>query len=124
MSETAILAAARAAYTAGFSLVPPRENGSKRPIRAWKRYQTERASLDQMAAWFNGPDRCQGLGAVLGKISGNVEMLEFEGQAVTDGLWAEFCALATLEGAGEPGSWLSGSPMGISRTPRAGVSTF
>ena len=101
MSETAILTAAQAAYTAGLSVVPPKEDGSKRPIGPWEEYQRERASPDQMAAWFRGDDRCHGLGAVLGKVSGNLEMLEFEGQAVKSGVWAEFCALATLEGVGE-----------------------
>ena len=85
MSEATILTAARAVYEAGLSAVPPKEDGSKRPLGSWKQYQKERASRDQMAEWYTGSDPCQGLGAVLGKVSGHVEMFEIEGDALRAG---------------------------------------
>ncbi len=61
-----VIEAARAAYKAGLSVVPPRTDGSKRPVGNWKDFQTTRASAEQMRQWFSG--RATGLGAIMGAI--------------------------------------------------------
>src|SRR4051794_35119642 len=76
MSAPPVLTAARRAYAAGLCPVPPRQDGSKAPIEAWKDYQEARPSPEQLRAWF-GRDR-QGLGIVTGAVSGNVELFEFD----------------------------------------------
>jgi putative DNA primase/helicase len=79
-----MLAAALAAHDAGLSVVPVRDDGTKRPIGQWKRWQTERADIGQVRAWYqNGRT---GLGVVCGRVSGGLEMLEFEGRAIEEGL--------------------------------------
>src|SRR5689334_3980267 len=75
-----IAEAARAAYAAGLSVLPPTEDGTKRPWTGeWTQYQDIRAFPDQIAQWW-GPRT--GLGAVLGKVSGNLEVMDFDDRAV------------------------------------------
>jgi putative DNA primase/helicase len=95
-----IIDAACAAYDNGLCTIPPATDGSKRPgLKEWKQYQTERPSIDQVLAWFG--DGAQGLGLVCGAVSGGLEMLEFEGVAVHDGLYTEFVRAASSVGLGE-----------------------
>lgn len=77
---TSVRDEALAAYDAGLSVVPPREDGTKRPEgTSWARYQTERASQAEVLAWYaNGRT---GLGATTGAASGNLEMLDFDDTA-------------------------------------------
>lgn len=65
---------------AGFSVVPPRLDGSKAPLGEWKQFMHNRADHQQLGKWYNGT-RQTGVGLVCGKISGNLEMLELEGRA-------------------------------------------
>ena len=75
-----LLSAANAWHAAGLSIVPARTDGSKAPAAFWKKYQSERPTSEQVETWFGGGDY-DGLGAVTGAISGNLEMLELEGHA-------------------------------------------
>ena len=75
MNDT-IRPAARDAWRAGICLVPPREDGSKRPDGDWKQYQRRKPTSDELAGWF-GNGRT-GLGGVMGAISGNLELFEFD----------------------------------------------
>jgi hypothetical protein len=85
------LDAALDAAAAGLSVVPPREDGSKRPLAEWKDYQVRAASLDQVRAWYaNGR---AGLGLVCGAVSGNLELLEFEAEDVYEAYAAAADAL-------------------------------
>ena len=84
----------------GFSVVPTRVDGSKAPIGAWKKYQTERANAQQLLAWFKNPENT-GIGIVTGAASGNAELLEFEGRAVAMKLLEEAADLAVNSGLGE-----------------------
>lgn len=79
--------------------VPPREDGTKHPIGPWKRYQTIRPDEGQLRAWY-GTEGRRGLGLICGAISGNLEMLEFEGKAVEAGLHLRFRELAEQAGLG------------------------
>lgn len=87
------------AYEAGLCVVPPKEDGSKRPDGQWKQYQTERPDEPQMTTWYGWDDR-HGLGVLCGTISGGLEMFEFEGRAVEAGLfdrWISACSDAGLD---------------------------
>lgn len=87
-----MLEAAKAAYGAGVCVVPPRDDGSKRPIEAWKDYQIERPTREQMGVWF-GNSRT-GIGFVCGAVSGNLELFEFDDEPT----YAALLALADEAG--------------------------
>jgi len=87
---------AHQALTAGLSVVPPRQDGSKAPVGEWKQYQLRLPTGDELDHWYqNGRT---GIGIVCGRVSGDLEMLEFEGRAVSGGTYADFCEV--LEQAG------------------------
>lgn len=91
--HTQLLTTALAWHTAGAAVLPVRPDGSKAPAVAWKTYQDTRPDLDQLLAWF-GTSHYDGLGILTGHVSGNLEMVEFEGRAVTTGLLAQLEQLA------------------------------
>jgi hypothetical protein len=81
------LATALRAMRAGISVLPPRQNGSKRPIGAWKNYQTERADEETIREWYaNG---CTGVGVVPGAVSGGLELFEFDEPSMAQRFIAE-----------------------------------
>jgi len=82
---------------AGISVVPAQTG--KRPLEAWKHYQSERADLPQIIDWFGSGHT--GLGIVTGAISGNLEMVEAEGRAVDADLVSEAEEIAKNSGLGE-----------------------
>jgi putative DNA primase/helicase len=71
-----VLDAALAAHAAGLSVIDVRADGTKQPVRVWKRFQSERASQRELRSWFARED--VGLGLVLGAVSGNCECLDIE----------------------------------------------
>ena len=91
---------ARATWEAGISVVPPRQNGTKAPEGFWERYQTERADLAQIDAWYSDPSRT-GVGFVAGAVSGGLELFEFEGRAADAGVVARFIQVARERGLGD-----------------------
>lgn len=74
---TAVFVAARAAYGAGLSILPPVEDGSKRPQPnadgEWNSYKKTRAAAKEMNRWYPGRS---GLGVVVGPA--NVECWDFD----------------------------------------------
>jgi replicative DNA helicase len=92
-----ILDVARQAAAAGLSVVPPRQDGTKRPDGTWANYQTAPPTPAELDGWYAGGQRT-GIGLVCGAVSGHLEMLEFEGRAQP--LWKPFvqaCAAAGLD---------------------------
>lgn len=78
MSNTAtVLDTARRAYALGLCVVPPREDGAKRPVGKWKHWQTERPSTAQMKAWYSNNDR-SGVGLMPGQVSNSLTAFEFD----------------------------------------------
>ena len=74
-------ATAVAALACGLSVVPPAQDGSKRPdVDTWAPFQEAPPTIDQLDQWYEGTRRT-GVGVVTGKVSGGLEMLEFEGRA-------------------------------------------
>lgn len=89
----------RAAADAGICVVPPAEDGTKRPAANWKQFQDQRPDEPQLHAWFNrGRD---GIGFICGRISGGLEMLEFEGRAVAEGMLTAYEEAAWAVGLGD-----------------------
>jgi hypothetical protein len=68
--------AAHEAHAAGLCVVPPAQDGSKRPAVAWAAFQRRRPTPDELATWY-AADRA-GVGLVCGQVSGGLELLEFE----------------------------------------------
>jgi AAA domain/Bifunctional DNA primase/polymerase, N-terminal len=90
--------AAVVAYDADLCTVPAAADGTKRPgLNEWKRYQTERPSIEQVLAWFDGTP--QGFGVICGRVSGGLEMLEFEGRARC--IYTEFVRASRAAGLGD-----------------------
>ena len=73
-----LLDAAHAWHTAGFCVIPSHEDGSKRPFRQWKEYQTTRPDWPTLERWLL-TGRYTGIGLIMGQASGNAEMIEIEG---------------------------------------------
>ncbi|MBQ0947680.1 phage/plasmid primase, P4 family [Streptomyces sp. RK76] len=92
------LTTALAWHTAGASVVRVATDGTKRPAGNWKDAQTVRATPEQLHAWF--ADGHPGVGLVLGEVSSHLEMLEFEGRAVTEGVAREFGEICEASGLG------------------------
>lgn len=66
----------------GFCAVPVRTDGSKAPgLNDWKEFQKRLPNDTELRNWWANPER-QGFGLIMGAVSGNAEMLEFEGRAV------------------------------------------
>jgi putative DNA primase/helicase len=75
-----IVAAARSAHKAGLAVVPPKEDGTKRPdVGEWTAYQRRRPTSEELRAWFS-PGR-GGVGLVMGAVSGGLETIEFDDRA-------------------------------------------
>jgi hypothetical protein len=76
MTDNDYLATALRAMRAGVSVLPPRQDGSKRPVSAWKHYQAERADEETIRDWYaNGRT---GVGVVPGAVSSGLELFEFD----------------------------------------------
>ncbi|MDP9427846.1 MAG: hypothetical protein M3Q47_02755 [Actinomycetota bacterium] len=93
-------AAAVAFAVAGCSVLRTRTDGSKAPAgRQWKSAQHQCADLATVRSWFDGGH--PGVGIVTGAVSGNLEMLELEGRAVTEGVHVKLKELAEASGLGQ-----------------------
>lgn len=73
-----LLDAARAWYDAGFCVIPSHEDGGKRPFGQWKKYQLQRPDWPTLEGWLQS-GRYSGIGLIMGRASGNAEMVEIEG---------------------------------------------
>lgn len=64
--------------SAGVNVIPPVQDGLKRPYPArWKEYQSRRVTKGEALEWW-WKNNMTGVGAVCGKISGNLEALDFD----------------------------------------------
>jgi len=112
-----IHATALAFAEAGVSVVPAAMNGTKAPIGTWKQYQLHPASREQIDLWFSGS--ATGLGIITGKVSGNLEMVELEGRAVSEGCLDQIRELAGSSGLQE--IWQIISNGYVEATPSGGI---
>jgi putative DNA primase/helicase len=96
------------AEAAGLCVIPPSEDGQKRPkpglpkIRPddpspflWDEYKTRLPTKDETQRWYPG---CSGLGLVAGTVSGNVEPWDFDDRATYDAfvMAARACGLGDV----------------------------
>jgi len=84
-----LLDAARAWHDAGFCVIPSHEDGSKRPVGQWKKYQHKRPDWPTLERWLL-TGRYTGIGLIMGQASGNTEMIELEGPDLSIKLGAVF----------------------------------
>lgn len=86
-TEVGIVHAAAVQYaTAGLSVIPIRQDGSKAPaVKSWKKFQTTAASTDEIPRLF---DRPCGIAVIGGAVSGGLEILDIEAAAPADDLLA------------------------------------
>ncbi|MFB8298719.1 bifunctional DNA primase/polymerase, partial [Streptomyces bacillaris] len=116
-SQTADLrAAARELHDAGLCVLPIKADGSKRPAVSWMQYKVNRSTPAEHDAWFDG-DRPRGIAVVYGAVSGAVELIEFEGLAIREGLLNDVTEIMEASGLGEPwtailNGWVTESPSG------------
>ena len=72
---------ARAAHAAGICVIPPKQDGSKAPDAAsWTEYQRRLPTDAELTRWYADPRRA-GIGYVCGRISGGLELLDFDDHA-------------------------------------------
>ncbi|CAM5531325.1 hypothetical protein SALBM135S_00877 [Streptomyces alboniger] len=107
-------AAARELHDAGLCVLPIKADGKKRPAVSWMKYKTDRSSPAEHDTWFNG-DSARGIAVVYGAVSGNIEMIEFEGRAL--GKLNEVTEVMEGSGLGDAWSailhgWVTESPSG------------
>jgi hypothetical protein len=109
-------AAAAELEAAGFCVLPIKADGSKAPAVSWMQHKVTRTTPDQHDTWFTG-DHPRGIAVVYGAVSGAVELIEFEGLAVREGLLEEVTEIMDGSGLGEPWAailtgWVTESPSG------------
>ncbi|WP_052744580.1 DUF927 domain-containing protein [Streptomyces odonnellii] len=113
---TDLRASARELHDAGLCVLPITADGTKKPAVSWLQYKTLRTTPEQHDSWF-GSDRPRGIAVVYGAVSGGVEMLEFEGVAVREGLLDAVTEIMDGSGLGDAwaavlGGWVTESPSG------------
>lgn len=85
----------------GISTVPVSVDGSKKPAPfTWRKYQDARPTTQELIDWF-GKGTQQGVGAICGAVSGNLEMLELEGRAVAAQIHIQAKEMAENSGLGD-----------------------
>ncbi|MGA6159619.1 bifunctional DNA primase/polymerase [Stenotrophomonas sp. NPDC087984] len=110
-------AAAREFHDAGLCVLPIKADGTKSPdVRSWTQYKTTPSTPADHDQWFGG-GRPRGIAVVYGAVSGGVEMLEFEGVAVREGLLDEVAEIMQASGLGDiwytiQTGWVTESPSG------------
>lgn len=82
---------------AGVNVIPPVQNGEKRPYPiTWKEYQSRRTTKEEAHRWW-WQEKLTGIGAVCGKISGNLEALDFDDRQA----YEDFKSACVAAGLGE-----------------------
>lgn len=64
---------------AGFSIIPIAGDGTKRPnINSWGEYQERRPTEEEVREWFKEDDETTGIAIICGKVSGGLEVIDFD----------------------------------------------
>ena len=69
----------------GYSIIPILTDGSKAPAVPWKKFQQRIATSEEITTWFR---KKRGIGIVAGRVSGNLEILDFDDGSLLDP-WCE-----------------------------------
>lgn len=117
MTTQTVFDAALEAYDAGLCVLPAKADGSKAPSVEWAKLQVNRPSRETTESWFIGG--LDGFGVLCGEVSGQLEMLEFEGRAVSEGVFDEFLERAETVGLSD---LVTAIQLGYEeRTPSGGI---
>lgn len=65
---------------AGRSVIPCNKESKSPVIKQWKPYQLKIAEPDKLKQWFSSPENGRCLAVICGKVSGNLEVLDFDCQ--------------------------------------------
>jgi len=85
---SSVFEAARFYTSIGISVIPIRIDGSKAPaIEKWKDYQTRIPTTAEIGVWFSGNP--VGIACIGGKVSGNLEALDFDVPGLFDTFYQE-----------------------------------
>lgn len=78
--DETMLSAAKAYHAAGLCVLPAvREGDKKRPtLPEWTGYQSQLSSSAEMDRWFGGNRPAQSMCVVAGRVSGDLEMVDFD----------------------------------------------
>jgi P4 family phage/plasmid primase-like protien len=82
---TDLLHLALTLHQQGYTPLPINPNATKMPAVKWATYLDTQPTTDDITNWFTRIDT-DGIGIITGASSGNLEMIEFEGRAVDEGL--------------------------------------
>ncbi|WP_431997758.1 bifunctional DNA primase/polymerase [Streptomyces fungicidicus] len=112
--STDLRAAARELHDAGLCVLPIKADGTKAPALKWTPYKVNRSTPAEHDSWFSS-GKPRGVGVVYGAVSGNVEMIEFEGRALD--LLDEVTEVMEASGLGDAWAalldgWVTESPSG------------
>lgn len=74
----------------GYSIIPLKVDGTKRPIGPWKEYQTRHATEHEVESWTKNGQPCA-WAVVAGRISGGVHVVDFDhdGPAIFERFWID-----------------------------------
>lgn len=112
-------ATARELHDAGLCPLPVKADGTKAPdVSSWTPYKVTRSTPAEHDRWF-ADGRRTGIGVVTGAVSGNIELIEFEGLAVREGVLDEVAELAHNSGLG--GLWEAVTTGWADQSPSGGV---
>ncbi|MFD7709513.1 bifunctional DNA primase/polymerase [Streptomyces sp. NPDC059786] len=112
-------ASARELDDAGLCVLPVKADGSKAPdVSRWGQYKVNRSTPEEHDRWFGDGQRT-GIGVVTGAVSGNIELIEFEGLAIEEGVLDEVAELAHNSGLGD--LWEAVTTGWADRSPSGGV---
>ena len=111
---------ARIWQEAGVSVIPIMANQTKRPAIKWSPYQATLPTLNEISEWW-GNGKPFGLALICGAVSGNMEMTEIEGRAMSGDTLTEVVNRCEELGVGHIWDLLN-SPVGYSEmSPSGGI---
>jgi len=91
------------AHASGLCVVPPAQDGTKRPQPPgadprWKQFQQQPPSLALLKSWYDPRNGLTGIGVVTGKVSGNLEAIDFDTRAGWEAYYemADYCGVKPL----------------------------
>lgn len=104
----------------GVSCIPIQANKTKRPVVRWSDYQIKAPELGQLDEWW-GNGSPYGIALICGTVSGNLEMVELEGRAVSGDQLTEIVNRADELGVGHVWDLLNGADGYSEMSPSGGL---
>ncbi|MEW2161415.1 DUF927 domain-containing protein [Streptomyces sp. NPDC007084] len=116
---TELRAAARDLHDAGLCVLPIKADGTKKPAVSWLEHKVTRTTPEQHDGWFGG-DRPRGIAVVYGQVSGGVELIEFEGLAIREGLLKDVTEIMEASGSRISEAWAAILTGWVTESPSGG----